>query len=446
MSSKRRLLALVAAFAACGVVAAVAVSTKGTDGPGANGTRPSPASIRIGATSQEDLRLRQTLRVRVEVPAGFRGTAVATVGGAGERTAALADALPVTRPGSQLLRLPIRADAAARFETCAVRSLGVALRSADGNVTARATRPLPLVAPRCGRIFGDASIWNTPIAADAPVDKRSTTYAQELAATVRGLEARGSVPTVNTSYYSTPVYTVPGDQPRVRVHLDQDIPTLAADFASVPLPDDSVPAKGTDAHLTLYQPSTDTLWEFIRLTRQKDGWHALWGGKMPDVSTNPGHFRGSYGATGTSLALVGGLITQSDLARGSIDHALAMAIPDTRKGVWSLPAQRSDGRDPAADAIPQGARFRLDPSVDVDALDLPPFTAMLARAAQRYGIYVRDTSPNVTLYGQDPVNLSPDPWPTAVPSMSAALRAFPWDRLQVMQTTLLSAGGKPVAD
>lgn len=135
--------------------------------------------------------------------------------------------------------------------------------------------------------------------------------------------------------------------------------------------------------------------------------------------------------------MAGGLITRADLKRGEINHALAMAIPQSRYAVWSKPAQRSDGGVDAETAIPGGARFRLDPRVDVDKLDVPPFTKMLARAAQRYGIYVRDTSPSVTFYGEDPASIGSDPWPKAIaPSAPEVLRAFPWKDLQVTQMDL----------
>ena len=45
-----------------------------------------------------------------------------------------------------------------------------------------------------------------------------------------------------------------------------------------------------------------------------------------------------WGATATGLPLLGGLITIDELERGRIDHALAMAIPDARAGVWAQPA------------------------------------------------------------------------------------------------------------
>ena len=76
---------------------------------------------------------------------------------------------------------------------------------------------------------------------------------------------------------------------------------------------------------------------------------------------------------------------------------------------------------------------------------LPRFTAMLAKAAQRYGIIVRDTSPVVTLYAQDPSNLGTNPWVTAItPSAPAVLDAFPWDRLQLMRMRLYTYSGQRV--
>ena len=174
------------------------------------------------------------------------------------------------------------------------------------------------------------------------------------------------------------------------------------------------------------------------------------GGAMNQMSRTPGFFYDPSGiqpgATATSLPLAGGMITQADLARGEINHALAMAIPRSRYAVWALPARRSDGNVRSPTAIPQGARFLLDPSLDVTSLGLPGFTAMLARAAQRYGIYVRDGSPVVTLYAQDPSNLRANPWPEAFRrSSSELLRAFPWDKLQVLPMDLRGYSGRRVA-
>jgi hypothetical protein len=202
--------------------------------------------------------------------------------------------------------------------------------------------------------------------------------------------------------------------------------------------------------MVVWQPATDTVWELWRAVEHHGAWTAEYGGTMTNASRSPGYFYDRSGtqpgATATSLPLVGGLITLADLRRGSIDHALAMAIPDSRYGVWSLPAQRTDGFVRSVDAIPEGAHFRLDPKLDIAALHLPPFTAMLARAAQRYGILLRDKSAVVTFYGEDPTPTGTDPWASALtPSRGDIMRRFPWDRLEVLRTDLRTYSGKKVS-
>src|SRR5262245_24712797 len=93
----------------------------------------------------------------------------------------------------------------------------------------------------------------------------------------------------------------------------------------------------------------------------------------------------------------------SELESGVIPHALAMNIPDARARVYSLPAQRTDGGSTAANAIPEGARFRLDPNLNVDSLNLPPVTRAMAVAAQRYGIIVRDVTHHaISFFAENP--------------------------------------------
>ena len=60
---------------------------------------------------------------------------------------------------------------------------------------------------------------------------------------------------------------------------------------------------------------------------------------------------------------------------------------------------------------------------------------MLAKAAQTYGIIVRDKAGAVALYGQDPKSLPSNPWPTAFSNQypNKVLAMFPWTRLQVVQ-------------
>jgi hypothetical protein len=289
------------------------------------------------------------------------------------------------------------------------------------------------------RPFSPTSFWNKPLADDAAIDPGSAGYVAELRTQVTT-----KTPWINTTKFSSPVYTVPADQPTVRVTIDQRQSLLQSASQAVPIPAGATPAAGSDGTIVISQPSTDTMWEYWQAAKRADGWHAMYGGKMSNVSANPGYFSApAWGATATSLPFLGGLIRLDDLKAGRIDHALAMAIPDTRAGVWSWPAQRTDGRTQSTTAIPEGTRFRLDPALDIAALKLPYVTRLMAQAAQRYGIVVRDTAGNVAFYGEDPTPTGSDPYTGAQGYFggqypSTLVAAFPWDHLEALKTSMHS--------
>lgn len=289
------------------------------------------------------------------------------------------------------------------------------------------------------RPFAADSVWNERVPAQVRLSPESSTYVADLEHQVQEVG-----PWINTTSYSVPVYTVGSGVPLVPVKLDQSgsgsVGELARAFArGVPIPAGARPAAGTDKSLVIWQPSSNTLWEFW-LAHAIDGvWHAKWGGKMTDVSSNPGYFDhpADWGASATSLSLLGGLMRISELRSGHIDHALALAVPEAQAGHFVYPAQRDDGRESSPTAIPEGTRFRLDPNLNVKALHLPPITQEIALAAQRYGMIVRDQSGAVSLYAEDPTRTGSDPY--AGPhglfdglAPNVILRAFPWSHLHVV--------------
>jgi hypothetical protein len=224
---------------------------------------------------------------------------------------------------------------------------------------------------------------------------------------------------------------------------------LQSAWSVVPLPPSAHPASGTDAVLVVWQPSTDQLWEFERLVHDSDGWRAVWGGAMQNVSSNTGVYAANawsgaqswWGASASSLSLAGGLISLEDLEMGQIDHALAMAIPNVSKGVYASPAQRDDGRSTDQLSLPEGAHLRLNPNLDLATLHLPPVTLMIAQAAQRYGIFVRDKGANVQLFAQDPTPTGTNPYAGRGgyfegKSPAQLLAAFPWSELELLKMEL----------
>jgi hypothetical protein len=294
------------------------------------------------------------------------------------------------------------------------------------------------------RPFAPTSLWNAPLAANAPLDPRSSTYVANL---LSQIASAGTW--INTYAYSTPVFTVPANQPTVTVKLDAGfsdaMQALQQTWTAVPIPANANPASGTDAQMVIWQPATDTMWEFWCASRQPDGWHARWGGTMYHVSSNPGYYTApqpSWGATASSLPLIGGLIRPSELAAGHIDHALALAIPQTQAQYFAWPAQRTDGSVYVTSAIPEGQRFRLDPRIDLSKIPMAPIVKMIATAAQKYGIVIRDQAGAVTFYAED-TDAEGVRNPYYGPNgyfenqyVNNLLKSFPWTHLQALRDRL----------
>lgn len=303
--------------------------------------------------------------------------------------------------------------------------------------------------PTQARLFASDSVWNRPLPPDAgDGDQRLTdAFRAEIAREI----AAGIGPWIQTTDHSTPLYTVGPDQACVPVELDATAPysrSLRRAFLRVPLPARARPAAGSDKHLTVWQPSTDSLWEFWRLRRQGGRWRAAWGGAMRWVSRNPGYFtdgawpgaRTYWGATATSLPVIAGTMTIGELERGRIDHALAVSIPNARAGAYALPAQRTDGTLADPGAIPEGARFRLDPDVDLSKLAMPRLVRMMAIAVQRYGLIVRDKTLHATgFYAEDPTQFGgADAYGRLFGGQTpnVLLKSFPWEHLRALPMQL----------
>lgn len=298
------------------------------------------------------------------------------------------------------------------------------------------------------RFFSPSSFWNKRVPTNAPLDPNSASIISALDREIKGPLG------INTTSYSVPIYTVPANQPMIRVRLVDPRrapggPALQLAWDAVPLPTDAKPAAGTDRQLVVWQPYTNRLWEFWKLNRTKMGWGAEWGGAMDKVSSNLGVYgpeawpggHSEWGGSASSLSLAGGLITLEDLKLGRINHALAMAIPNPRAGVYAWPAKRTDGLSRNPRSLPEGAHLRLNPNLDLASMHLPRLTFMLAKAAQRYGIIVRDTAGAVVFFGQDPGPTGTEPYTGAHGYFEGKLprellESFPWSHLQLLKMHL----------
>jgi hypothetical protein len=109
-----------------------------------------------------------------------------------------------------MLRMPLRAHRT-------VRCLLVALLSAAMTVATAAQSAHAATPP-----FSPSSVWNKPLSSTTPLAPDSAALVIDLKRQVDTYRAW-----INTNQFSTPVYTVPANQPRVRGHAGHDISAAA---------------------------------------------------------------------------------------------------------------------------------------------------------------------------------------------------------------------------
>jgi dienelactone hydrolase len=349
------------------------------------------------------------------------------------------------RAGKRFSLSVYRNAARKRGDAAAFQTLATALASVGNTLT----------------IFDPDSWVTAPLLPNAPLDPD-----QSLADRFRHqIQEFGTW--VNTTQWSTPLYVVGPDQPRVQVNIDskhsrynaEDQGYMGQDFASVPLPADATSAdppenplsksSWIDHELIVYQPSTDTAWELYHLLKDSNGkWWATAGGKISNVSHNMGNYdpwpSGTpHGMTGYAVPMLAGLQRLEELGRGTIDHVVGVSIPHPMKGVFRSPGLSSDGEWTVPDAVPEGTRFRLPADLNIDALPLTPYAKIVAKAIQAHGLVIVDRDcrptdgkkcPAVTFKAEDPRPKNPDPYAGIFGNTPRdhLFDNFPWDKLQVL--------------
>ena len=93
------------------------------------------------------------------------------------------------------------------------------------------------------------------------------------------------------------------------------------------------------------------------------------------------------------------LFNADELASGRINHAIRFILPNSRmrEDVYVHPATHAGGPTSPPPAPPYGVHFRLKASYDVS--QLKPAAQVVARALQKYGMYLADGG-NIALTAQ----------------------------------------------
>jgi hypothetical protein len=274
--------------------------------------------------------------------------------------------------------------------------------------------------------FAPGSPFRSPLTPGAPVDPNSD-------AMIARASRTGGV-AANLVAFGIPIYYADASTPRrTVVCTDTTWAPCAFDGYQVPIPDGARPNRGSDAAMVVVDEAARKTFEF---------WQAGHAGGQWTTSTGAvGNLDGSgwgRGATASAASRLGGVIRLAEIREGSIPHALALQSSNVCAGEFRSPAISTDGHSSRSDCLPEGARLRLDPTIDLDALALTPGERAVARAMQIYGGYIVDQ-------GGAALSMSFELDPTAGngsigPTYEQAgfrwdyddMPGVPWDRLQVL--------------
>jgi hypothetical protein len=220
--------------------------------------------------------------------------------------------------------------------------------------------------------------------ANAPVSPNSPAYVASIGLSAHLHPDFGTEPS-----YGIPYTVVGAKQRKVPIKFTE----YGAESNPGPYP---VPAKAPiegagkdgqgDNHVLVLQEGSCKLYELYDASRGGQGWDAA-SGAVFNLRSDALRPEGWTSADAAGLPIFPLLVRYPEVARGQIDHALRVTVPETQKG-YIHPATHyaSDNSNP--DLPPMGLRLRLKASYS-----LAGFTGeslVILQALKRYGLIVAD--------------------------------------------------------
>jgi hypothetical protein len=211
------------------------------------------------------------------------------------------------------------------------------------------------------------------------------------------------------------------------------------------------PEQTSDAHICIIDPYVGIAWEMSRFS---------WEGEHPQCTTfnlwnlrlngygdpRQGNRWQTRGGRGSGFPLIAGLLRPEEVESGEIRHPLVFTFSEIRRGdnggdlfQWP-PACRSDGERTGTQYPIEGMLVQLDPSAnesDFNDWGLTPEARIVARALQKYGMYLCDRGGDmkiqVQLLSKD-TDEHRDLWDGQFPGIYNSVEDIPTDRLRVVHT------------
>jgi len=190
-----------------------------------------------------------------------------------------------------------------------------------------------------------------------------------------------------------PVVVVPVGQALVPVTAGSS--NLPGGEAPVPAFAQTIASAAADGPMCIVQPSTGEAWEMWQMTYSSGAWSSTDAGYQADAHAAPGSFPGSYGLSASGLAYSGVTITEADVHRGYIDHAIGLTVAWATyppSGTYWPPAVRYDSGDTGGPNAPVEGMLLTWKAGTAKPSGLTPIASMVFDAIATYGAYVMDVT------------------------------------------------------
>jgi hypothetical protein len=322
---------------------------------------------------------------------------------------------------SQDLRFWPRRDAGSAVAGDAGRADAAVARDAGGSASDAGARPDAAITPstdagtasRTWRPFNDQSPWNTPIPASPALAPDSA----ELIADLKNSSEWGQNLDINIAQFSIPLFYATSSTPLVDVLAELGGLGFSGTngsnaHAQVPIPAGAAPDPMSDHHIAIIDRARNLEWGMWNAKNENGRWTCSLGatadlagdGLRPFKPENPTWYT-SHGARACGFPLIAGLIRTEEIDAGRIEHALIIAYPHIRAGLYMSPASTAQARigddSIKTRGIPCGGHVQLDPNLNLDSLGLSRAGRIVAEALQRYGAFVGDYSGAISIYAEN---------------------------------------------
>ena len=251
--------------------------------------------------------------------------------------------------------------------------------------------------PQPGSLLAAGSWWSTALPDSAPSNPDAAAVLRYLRTADQSDDGYLHLAGAGTRPWGQPFYWArPGD-PTYRVRSTRF--ALPPELATLRIPRGAQPAATSDGAMTVVDRQRGylvALWH-ASYDSGSDTWSA--GGAQisylasngldrrtgrSNEPRNGGTLRGNNPAVSA--------VRYDEVRSGAIDHVLKIAVGPESSQRHVFPMVGSDGSATSSDAPPTGLRLRIKPTVDLRDLALHGAALVIARAIQKYGVYVGDNS------------------------------------------------------